>query len=193
MLGLALICAVVPYKNNRPGQEKPSNLLGEMKSGSNSFSVDKVARFVVNNDSTMLLIDLRSPAEFQKFNIPGSVNIPYKDLLHKDFEGYLDQKEINKIFYGNGDIVANLARTLCAGLGYQNLYVIQGGLNDWFGKVMNSQFKGERITAQENALFETRFKARKLFNEINSLPDSLKNQYIKVKKKDEKKLDGGCG
>ena len=39
---------------------------------------------------------------------------------------------------------------------------------------MNSTFTGERISARENALFETRTRARKMFTEINSLPDSLK-------------------
>jgi hypothetical protein len=57
---------------------------------------------------------------------------------------------------------------------------------------MNSSFSGERISARENALFETRTRARKLFTEINSLPDSLKLKFIEAKHIAAKKLDGDC-
>ena len=38
---------------------------------------------------------------------------------------------------------------------------MKGGLNEWFNTVMNSSFTGERISARENALFETRTRAKK--------------------------------
>ena len=69
---------------------------------------------------------------------------------------------------------------------------MKGGLNEWFNSVMNSNFTGERISARENALFETRRRARKMFTEINSLPDSLKLKFIEAKHIASKKLDGGC-
>ncbi len=69
---------------------------------------------------------------------------------------------------------------------------MKGGLNEWFKTVMLSQFKGEKITPLENALYETRFNARKAFTQINSLPDSLKKQYFKAKEIKQLKLDGGC-
>lgn len=74
----------------------------------------------------------------------------------------------------------------------ENIYVMKGGLNEWFNTVMNSSFTGDSISARENALFETRTRARKLFAEINSLPDSLKLKFIKAKHTTAKKLDGGC-
>jgi hypothetical protein len=33
---------------------------------------------------------------------------------------------------------------------------MKGGLNEWFNTVMNSSFTGDKISARENALFETR-------------------------------------
>jgi hypothetical protein len=69
---------------------------------------------------------------------------------------------------------------------------MKGGLNEWFNTVMNSNFTGERISARENALFETRTRAKKSFNEMNSLPDSLKLKFILSKHIAVKKLDGGC-
>jgi hypothetical protein len=69
---------------------------------------------------------------------------------------------------------------------------MEGGLNKWYADVMNSDFSGKTITARENALYETRYKARKIFRDINSLPDSLKLLYLASKEIERKKLDGGC-
>ncbi|MDF1546181.1 MAG: rhodanese-like domain-containing protein [Bacteroidales bacterium] len=192
LVGLGLITAFVPFKQNKANQLKPDELLEKAMDEQYMFYVDKVARYVVDEDSSVLIIDLRTPQEYKAFNIPGSINIPYKDLLHRDFGGYLDQHKVKNIFYSNGDILATQAWTLCSRMGYKNNFVMQGGMNEWYNTVMNSNFSGERISARENALFETRFKARKLFTEINSLPDSLKVKFVEAKRKKEMKLDGGC-
>jgi hypothetical protein len=57
---------------------------------------------------------------------------------------------------------------------------------------MNSSFTGEKITARENARFEARTRAKKMFTEMNSLPDSLKVKFFQTKHLTAKKLDGGC-
>jgi len=193
IIGLGLIVAFIPYKNNKPNQLTPSELHKKSMDEQFLVTVDKVARYAVDEDSMVLFIDLRSSEEYRNSNIPGSINIPYKELLNKDFEGYLDQNKVKNIFYSNGDIIATQAWILCTGMGYKNNYIMKGGMNEWYNTVMNSNFSGERISARENALFETRFKARKIFTEINSLPDSLKRRFIEIKRKNEKKLDGGCG
>jgi len=191
-IGLGAITAFVPFKQNKANQLKPDELLEKSMDEQYVLSVDKVARYVIDEDSTVLIIDLRTPEEYKAFNIPGSINIPYKDLLHRDFGGYLDQHKVKNIFYSNGDILSTQAWTLCTGMGYENNFVMKGGMNEWYKTVMNSNYSGERISARENALFETRFRARKLFTQINSLPDSLKVRFVEAKRKKEKKLDGGC-
>jgi rhodanese-related sulfurtransferase len=147
---------------------------------------------VITEDSTIQLIDLRSQAEFDSFSIPGSINIPYAQLLEYDLESYLNREKIRNIFYGNGDFHANYALVLARGLGYDNCYVMRGGLNLWYQSIMNSRFTGETISARENALYETRLKARKLFSDMNSMPDSMKVNYMKSKAIERKRLDGGC-
>ena len=77
-------------------------------------------------------------------------------------------------------------------MNFKNTYVMKGGMNEWFNTVMNSSFIGEKISARENAIFETRTRARKLFTDINSLPDSLKLKFIEARQLASKSLDGGC-
>lgn len=69
---------------------------------------------------------------------------------------------------------------------------MDGGIGEWMKTVMETKFSGERITARENALFETRRRAGEMFTTLNSLPDSLKTQFLESRKFSAKKLDGGC-
>jgi rhodanese-related sulfurtransferase len=186
------ILALVPLPSGRSFTIRPNKLLAMVTDNKSYINVDEVARYVVSEDTTILIFDLRSPEEYKGFNIPGSINVPYNELINKDPSTFLGTVNMKNIFYSNGDFDSNFAVAFADGLGYNNNYAMKGGLNEWFKTVMNSSFEGDRISARENALFETRTRARKLFMEINSLPDSLKARSLKGKHFDRKKLDGGC-
>jgi len=192
LLCLGFIIALLPLSGHRSFTVNPQKLLSEVLDEKTYYTVDQVARFITSEDSTIQIIDLRSDEEFRSVNIPGSINIPYNELLNKDPDSFLSNGNIKKILYSNGNYDSNFAFVIAKGLNYKNIYVMKGGLNEWFTTVMNSSFTGERISARENALFETRLRARKLFTEINSLPDSLKLKFIAAKNSFSKKLDGGC-
>lgn len=192
LVSLGLILALLPLTGNRSFTVKPHDLLSEVYSKESDFTVDQVARFIVSEDSTIQLIDLRKPEEFKAFNIPGAINVPYDELLNSDPAALFGNQSIKNIFYSNGDFDSNYALIAAKGMNYKNVYTMKGGLNEWFNTVMNTTFTGERISARENSLFETRTRARRLFTEINSLPDSLKQKFYEAKHLEAKKLDGGC-
>jgi len=192
LVGLGILLAFMPNPSTKTLKLKPTELLAKSTSEDIYFSVDEVARFVNNEDSTVLLIDLRNSDEFRRCNIPGSVNIPFEDLLNSNWSAYFSQENVRTVFYGNGDQLSNMAWTINTGLGNENSFVMKGGLNEWYKTVMLTKFEGERITPRENALFENRYKARDIFNQINSMPDSLKTKFFDAKRLQQKKLDGGC-
>jgi rhodanese-related sulfurtransferase len=192
LLGLGLILALLPLSGSRSFIVKPEKLLSEVLGNSIYFTVDQVAKFIVSEDSSVQIIDLRTPGEFRTVNIPGSINVPYSKLLDNDPGSFLNNGKARNIFYSNGDFDSNYAIAIVRGLNYKNTYIMKGGLNEWFNTVMNSNFTGERISARENALFETRTRAKRIFNEMNSMPDSVKMKFIRSKHIAAKKLDGGC-
>ena len=192
LIGVGIIMAFLPFNTARSFQLKPDELLSKSVSDDIYFSVDQVARFINNEDTTFQLIDVRSAEQFKACNIPGSVNIPFDDFSNARWEVYLNQKGLKNIYYGNGDQTASYAWTISTGLNYGNNFIMRGGLNEWYTTIMLSQFKGENITPRENALFENRFNARKVFTQINSLPDSMKKNYFNAKHLQASKLDGGC-
>lgn len=192
LISLGLILALLPLSSNRSFNAGPQKVLEEILDPEIYLTADQVARLVATEDKSVQLIDLRTHEEFTAFNIPGSINVPYNEFLDSDPQGVLKNGNTKNIFYSNGDIYSNYALTIARGLNYRNTYVMKGGLNEWFTVVMNSTFGGERISARENALYESRFRARKMFTEINSLPDSLKQKFIDARHLTAKKLDGGC-
>ena len=194
LVSLGFILAFLPAANKPTLIVKPDKILSEALNENNIFSADQVAKFVVTEDSSVQLIDLRPSTEYKKFNIPGSVNIPYEELIKNPdtIETALNRGYAHNIFYSNGDIESGYAFILAKGLGFDHVFVMKNGLNGWFSDVMNSRFNGARISARENTLFENRSRAKKLFVEINSLPDSLKQNFMKSRQSEAKKLDGGC-
>ncbi len=192
LLSLSLILALLPLTANRSFTEKPGKLLSDVLDEDVTFSVDQVARFIVTEDSTIRIIDLRKPEEFRKLCLPGSVNLPYAEFIGTDPDMYLNNRNIKTIFYSNSDLDANYALVYARGLGYELTYAMEGGMTEWMNTVMESKFSGERISARENAVFEIRTRAGKLFTELNSLPESEKVRFMESKKFSARKLDGGC-
>ncbi|HEX7493061.1 MAG TPA: rhodanese-like domain-containing protein [Bacteroidales bacterium] len=192
LLGLGFILALLPISGKSSFIVRPRNLLSELLDNNTYYSVDQVAKFIVAEDSSVQTIDLRTPEEFRTANIPGSINIPYNTLIDRNPGSILNNGKTRNILYSNGDFESNYALTIVRGLDIRNTYVMKGGLNEWFNTVMNSSFTGEKITARENALFETRTRAKRMFTEMNSLPDSLKLKLIRSNHIAAKKLDGGC-
>lgn len=192
LLGLGLILALLPLTGNRSFTARPDKVLTDILDGDSYFSVDQVARFIVNEDTSVQLIDLRPEEEFTALNLPGSVNIPYSKFIGIAPGTLSESGSLRYILYSNGDIEANNAYVIAKGLKIKNVYVMEGGLNEWFSTVMNSRFTGERISARENSLYENRKKAGQIFTEMNSMPDSLKKRYFEARHMAAKKLDGGC-
>lgn len=192
LVGVGMILAFLPFDAAHTFRLKPTELLAKLVADDNYFSVDQVARFMNNEDSTVQLIDLRSPEEYKVCNIPGSINIPFSDFSNPLWEGYLNQKEMKNIYYSNGDQTTAFAVAIADGMDFGNNFIMKGGLNEWYKTVMLTQFSGEKITPLENARFENRLNARRTFTQINSLPDSLKTKYFNAKRLVESKLDGGC-
>jgi len=98
-LCLGFILALLPLSANRSFTVKPQKLLSEVLDEKTYFTVDQVAGFVVSEDTTVQIIDLRSPEEFRSVNIPGSINVPYDQLLNNDFQNICKLISLNNGIY----------------------------------------------------------------------------------------------
>lgn len=189
---LSLILAILPLTANRSLSEEPGQLLTEVLDEEVSVTVDEVAEFIVREDPSVRLIDLRPAEEYSKEAIPGAVNVPWAAFMNADPDSWLSNREVRAVFYSTANSEADYALVYARGMGYDNCYIMDGGLTEWKRTVIETRFSGERITARENALFETRRRAGEMYEEYINLPDSLKARYLESRKFAAKKLDGGC-
>jgi len=191
LLLLGLILAFMSQSGKYSMHGSPDLLLTSSLDPATFLTPDQVARAIVNEDTTLRIFDLRNASEFEKSSLPGAINLPYAKFLEMELRSILDQGMKN-VFYSSDDLDANYALVLAKGLGFSESYVMKGGLEAWNNVIMNSSFSGDRITARENALYEIRARAKKMYTEINSMPDSLKVKYRASLEIERKKLDGGC-
>jgi len=192
LLLLSLILALLPLAANRSFRARPAQLLEEVLQDSTSFSADQVAAFIVREAGDVQLIDLRTANEYRDAFIPGSVSVPYADFIRTDPDVWLRNSDIRVVFYSSDATEAASAMTYARGMGYDNAYFLRGGMNEWIKTVSETEYTGERISARENALLETRRRAADMYNELRILPDSLKAKYLESRKFSARKLDGGC-
>jgi rhodanese-related sulfurtransferase len=79
------------------------------------------------------VLDLRDEHDFNLFHIGGARRVSSRDLDQPQFvKALLDQPRSTVTFLvGNGEAVARTAWQGLKGYGVQNLYVIEGGINQW--------------------------------------------------------------
>ena len=96
-----------------------------------SKSVDVSAvRSRVADNSTPLLVDVRTPAEFESVRIPGAVNLPLAQLVQHAERVAKDASEQVVLICQSGPR-AEQAQTTLAAAGLTDSVVMTGGMNAW--------------------------------------------------------------
>lgn len=191
-----MIIAAVPENTTKPYKLTASQLLEEVASGIQFINPDEVANMIINKDQSLQLIDVRSEAEFEKFSLPGAINVPLVDILNNEREDILNQDVKLNVFYSNGSLDANQAWMITRQLGYHNNYVLQGGLNYWVETIMNPQEPPSTSPNEEIAKYDFRKGAGMALGgeAVSSQPSSDDKSPIPsiTKKKKKKSVQGGC-
>jgi rhodanese-related sulfurtransferase len=198
IIPLGLIIAAVPENTTKPYKLSADQLLEEVKSGTQFMQPDEIADMVIAKDPTLQLIDVRPADEFEKFNLPGAINIPLVDILNPEWEETINQDVKMNVFYSNSSTDANQAWMITRQLGYQNNYVLQGGVNFWAETIMNPQVPASTSPNEEMAKYDLRKGAGMALGgaaETTQPAAATAGGGAKppIQKKDKKKkVQGGC-
>jgi sulfur-carrier protein adenylyltransferase/sulfurtransferase len=197
IIPLGLIIAAVPQNKTKPFKLTAEQMLAEANTRTQFITPEVVADMLVKKDPSLRLIDVRSQDEFEKFSLPGAINIPASDLLSDGYIDVLNQDVKMNIFYSNSTIVANEAWMITRQLGYKNNYVLEGGLNYWFETIMNPSKPATTSPDEEFARYDYRMSAGQALGggsgavqAKQSTPSSSKPVIQGLPKK--KKAAGGC-
>jgi sulfur-carrier protein adenylyltransferase/sulfurtransferase len=153
---MGLIIAAVPQNKTKQYKLTAEELLSEVNTRTQYVTPDAVADMIIKKDPSLRLIDVRSQDEFEKFSLPGAINIPVTDLLSENYNDILNQDIKMNIFYSNGTLTANEAWMITRQLGYSNNFVLEGGLNYWFEAILNPQKPASTSPEEEFAKYDFR-------------------------------------
>jgi len=194
-IALGMIIAAVPNNKTLNFKVSPETMLEDLNGRSQYIGPDEVADMIIKADPTIQLIDLRSSDEYQKFHLPGAYNIPMSDLLLEDNRYIIDQDLKLNIFYSNGSVKANEAYILTKQLGYQNNYVLEGGMNYWAETIMNPKKPGATSPNEEIARYDFRLGAGQALGGGAAMTEQSTNapKPPAIKRRTtKKKAEGGC-
>ena len=196
-LALGLILAAIPQNTTVKYKLTADEMLIESNNSVMYFSTDEVADLLIKKDPSIQLIDVRTPGEFEKFSLPNAINIPLTELLSDEYRDYLNQDVYYNIFYSNGTTHSLKAWMIARQLGWENNYVLQGGLNYWVETIMNPQKPASTSPNEELAKYDFRKGAQQAFGGAVStsteaqVADQAPKPPVKRRPK-KKRAQGGC-
>lgn len=156
MLSLGLILAFVPKEAMKSEKVSQKQIISELKEKSYFITADALAAMLVEKDPTVKLVDVRDAFEFQKFSLPNATNLTLENIVSDEWSEFMNQDKYSIVLYSNGNVEAVEAWMLCRMKGYENILVLQGGLNNWYETILNPQKPASTMADEELAKYEFR-------------------------------------
>ncbi|MCK5535750.1 MAG: rhodanese-like domain-containing protein [Bacteroidales bacterium] len=199
---LGIIMIFIPDKEVEK-EVSPHVVIKIYNHGNAYYTTDQVAKLIMDGNPILQLVDVRSEEEFSKFSLKNAINIPLEELIDKDKKGnyvwrdYLKPEKKITVFYSNGDMTAAKAWTLATRLRFENIFILDGGLNNWIETIIKPvEPQATTATPEDYNVYQFRKAASMYFGgaTANVAPTSVKSTVKKtvVKKKKDVEEEGGC-
>jgi len=156
LLTFGIIISLVPQNTTKNIKLTPEQLLQEVKTQAFFMNPDEVAEMIIKKDPSIQLVDVRSAKEFEKFSLPDAINIPLADILSEKYSDIFNQENKTIILYCNGSTQSTEAWFILRQTGYQNIYVLKGGVNYWAENIVNPSKPSDLKPDDEIAKYDLR-------------------------------------
>lgn len=194
LIVLALGLVILPKKSEQK-ETDPKVLLSAVVEKSRYLTVDQVTHRIIENDPALLLIDLRSADQFRTFALPGSFNLHPDSLLSSTNLELFNQPGKDKVLYANSDLTSEKAWTLCMRYSVGRIYIMKGGMNEWFNTIIKGKAISGTPSSTELDLLSFRNAARQFFigsgEAGNASGAPVVSEKIQVIRKAPKAASGG--
>jgi len=194
---LGLFIAFTTVKTTSSNEIAPDLLNKKIIQKTRYLTPEDVAGMIISGDPSLQLIDVRSDKYYSKFTLKGAINIPIQDFLNEDNLAYLDQDVYKTVLFSNGTSDADVAWILATRLGYENVYVMEGGLNRWVENILQPKDRSVIWDRIDDQVYQYRRGASQFFGGKSSAPEGDGNAVAKpkkaVKRHKKKEVEGGCG
>ncbi|WP_456407175.1 rhodanese-like domain-containing protein [Caldithrix abyssi] len=195
---LGLILAFAPVDKMASHTVDASQLLNDLQHRNYYITPDDLAHMIINKEPGFLVVDIRSKEDFGKYHIPGSIHIPVKELLSS--EDLKDLAEGNTlILASNGNTLASQAWLILKENGFDDVFILQGGLNYWVQVFTNPARPSGFYTDDELFRYQFRKAAAPVMmgtklvnNETQKSETKISKPVFRRKNKKKAKFDEGC-
>lgn len=194
---LGLILAFAPVDKGNTPQLSTQALIEELQQGSQYIQAEELAHWIIDKDPAYQLVDIRSDADYTKYHIPDGVHIAFDKLASEESKDILNNDKMI-VLASNGNTRAGQAWILLKQLGYQDVFILAGGLNNWVQTFSKPQKPQGSYTDDELFTYQFRKAAGPTMmgtaiattdsNEEKEIPKPV----IRKRKKAKKKVDEGC-
>jgi 3-mercaptopyruvate sulfurtransferase SseA len=108
-------------------------LLQAMEKGEDHMEPEELANRIMAGDPTLLVVDIRTPSEFEAFHLRGAINASAADL-----PGLMNSHKNRGtvVLYSNGMTHPAQARDSLARLGFNNVFLLTDGLQGFMERVL---------------------------------------------------------
>jgi rhodanese-related sulfurtransferase len=175
--------------------------LSEIKVASFQVSPQTVAKAILNNDKSIILVDVRSQFDFAKGHLPDAKNIYKVNLMNDDtMDFFATLKESNKkaILYGSSASEANVPFMILKQMGIENVSYLAVGYDDlkagnWKEIAANpTQFNDETAVVNFAQFISDANKSSSKANTTVAKPTVTKSKVIVKPVKSAASKDQGC-
>ncbi len=192
---MLVLAAGTFFLNREPEYEqiKPEKLLYDIIQPTRYVTTDQVARFIIDKDPTLELVDVRSAASYDHFSLNNAINIPFDSLLSPNYQDYFGIPGTKVVFYSNDDILADQAWVITRRMGINETYVMKGGLNCWIETIIQPKEPPEDAPYTAFELYQFRKGAQMYFTGAKVDNSVVKKKKVAVRRKKKQKVAaGGC-
>ncbi|HEX2868138.1 MAG TPA: YeeE/YedE thiosulfate transporter family protein [Ignavibacteriales bacterium] len=154
----------------------------------NLITPDELAFRLMDKEDNLQIFDFRNPVEFTKFHLPKSVPFKAGSLFEKEPSKPLLIKHQMNIFAAGDELTARKMAVAAEELGFENIRVLQGGLNSFKSQILDFDTLSVAHSKQEMDTYRFRTKARKVIPQL--IEEAKKNTG--VTKTAAKRVVGGC-
>lgn len=95
------------------------------------------AAIMMEEESSYIILDVRTAQEYSEKHIPGAINIPNETIGTEDIPELPDKEQLILVYCRSGNRSKQASEKLVK-LGYTNI-VEFGGINDWTGETVSGE------------------------------------------------------
>lgn len=196
LLLLGVIIAFAPVRRSAAPVISQAELVKQLQNKSIYVQPEELADWIINKDPGYQLVDIRSQKDYETYHIPGNIHLPLANLNKQNLDDILDNEKMI-ILASNGNTLAGQAWVLLKQMGYEEVYILAGGLNHWVKAFNNPQPPTAGATDDEQFLYQFRKSAGAVMMgksiAVDDASPASKPKPVKRKRRKAKKAaDEGC-